>query len=138
MPSIYEVQVGQRFSFEVYPVSVLGNNFQDVRLEGIISAQTAAAYGIDIQALHANVFPTLPSGTVPNDPFQYNYIRVRFPSGEYTVLGIPWIRSDTIVISTGGKVTMVFQDKTPTDIDNMLLALSANGYKPDSIAVTDT
>jgi len=135
MPSIYDVQIGQRFSFEVYPTSVLGNNFQDVRLEGILSARAAASYGVDIEALHANVYPTLPEGTTPNDPFQYSYIRIQHASGEYGVIGIPWIRQDSIVISDGGKVVLTFNDKTQSDLDMILLALSSNGYRPDDIQV---
>ncbi len=82
MTSIYDIQIGQRFSFEVYPSAILGNNFQDVRLEGIVSARTAAAYGVDIQALHANVYPTLPAGMAPNDPIQYPYVRIQHQNGE--------------------------------------------------------
>ena len=133
---IYDVQINQRFSFEVYPTAVLGNNFKDVRLEGIISARTAAAYGADIEALHANVYPTLPAGTVPNDPFQYGYIRIQYPSGEFAILGIPWIRPDSIQLSTGGRITLSFEDKTQADLERMLLALSSNGYRPDDIKVT--
>lgn len=72
MTTIYDVRIGQRVSFEVYPAAVLGNNFKDVRLEGIISARTAASYGMDIQALHANVYPTLP--------------RVRFPTTRFNTI----------------------------------------------------
>lgn len=135
MPGIYEVQIGQRFSFEVYPTSILGNQFQDVRLEGILSARSAASYGVDIEALHANVYPTLPQGSTPNDPFVYGYIRIQYPSGEFAVLGIPWIRQDTIQIATGGRITLTFEDKTQADLDRMLLSLSSNGYRPDGINV---
>lgn len=135
MPSIYDVQIGQRFSFEVYPTSIIGNNFQDVRLEGILSARAAASYGVDIEALHANVYPTLPQGSAPNDPFQYSYIRIQYPSGEYAVLGIPWIRQESIAISNGGKLTLSFEDKTQVDLDRILMALSSNGYRPDAVNV---
>lgn len=136
MPSIYDVTIGQRFSFEVYPVAVLGNAYKDVRLEAIVSARTAASYGVDIQALHANVYPSLPPGSTPNDPFQYNYVRIEHVSGEFEVIGIPWIRQETIEISAGGKITIVFNDKTSSDLDHILLALSSNGYSPDDIKVS--
>jgi len=134
MTAISDVQIGQRFSFDVYPAAVLGNNFRDVRLEAIISARTAASYGVDIQALHANVYPTLPPG-VPDDPFQYSYVRVEMKSGEFTVIGVPWIRAETIAISASGKATLVFTDVTQTDIDRILLACSSNGYSPASVNV---
>lgn len=136
MPSIYDVQIGQRFSFQVYPEAILGYRYQDVRLEGIISARTAVAYGFDIQALHANVYPSLPPGQVPNDPYQYNYVRIQHPSGEFEILGVPWIRPESIEISTGGRIVMSFDDKTQMDLDRILAALSSNGYRPDDVKVT--
>jgi len=135
MPSIYDVQIGQRFSFEVYPTSIIGNNFQDVRLEGILSARAAASYGFDIEALHANVYPTPPQGSAPNDPFQYSYIRIQYPSGEYAIVGVPWIRQESIVISSGGTIHLTFDDKTQSDLDRILMALSSNGYRPDDVKV---
>lgn len=131
--SLLDVQLGQRFSFEVYPAAVLGNNFRDVRMEAMLNARTAASFGVDIQALHANVYPTLPEGSTPNDALQYNYIRVQYQSGEYAVIGVPWIRPESIVISAGGKLVLTFMDKTQTDIDRIMLALSSNGYRPDDI-----
>lgn len=132
MPSINEIQIGQRFSFEVYPSSVLGNNFKDVRLEGRLSARLAISYGVDVVSMHANVYPTLPAGT-PNDPMQYEYIRIQYPSGEFMVLGVPYIRPETIMVSTGGIIDLSFQDKTQADLERILQALSANGFKPDLV-----
>jgi len=134
MATLHDVQIGQRFSFEVYPTAILGNNFKDVRLEGILSARTALASGVDIESLHRNVYPSLPAG-VPNDPFQYNFIKIQHANGEYTYIGVPYIRSDSIEVSTGGTINLVFQDKTQTDLDRILLALSASGYAPDSTSL---
>lgn len=134
MPSIYEVQIGQKLSFDVYPVSVLGNAFDNVLLEGIISARAAMQYGFDIVALHANIAPSLPDPK-PADAFQYNYIRIQLVSGEFNVLGIPWINQSTIEIQGGGKFTLTFDDTSPQDRDRIVLALSSNGFKPSSTRV---
>lgn len=135
MPSIYDVQINQRFSFDVFPTAVIGNNFRDVRLEGIINARTAAAYGFDVEAMHQAVYPSLPQG-VPNDPYGYGYIRIQYPNGSFDVVGIPWIRQETIQISTGGQVTMTFENATQADLDRMLNALSANGFRPNDVRVS--
>ena len=126
---ISNIQIGQRFSFEVYPSAIMGNNFKDVVLEGSLSPDMAKAFGIDIVSLHANVYRTLPS-TVPNDPTKYNYVRVRHPNGQYSVVGIPYIRPDSIVISTQGVLNLRFDGVTQADQTRILNALSANGYKP--------
>ena len=126
---ISNIQIGQRFSFEVYPSAIMGNNFKDVVLEGSLSPDMAKAFGIDIVSLHANVYRTLPS-TVPNDPTKYNYVRVRHPNGQYSVVGIPYIRPDSIVISTQGVLNLRFDGVTQADQTRILNALSANGYAP--------
>lgn len=130
------VQIGQRFSFEVYPSAVLGNNFKNVRLVGTFDARVAQSFGEDIVAMHANVYPTLPTGTVPNDAFQYNYFRIQYPNGEFQLLGIPWVRQDSIVVATSGRLTLVFDDVSPTDQDRIIVALSSNGYKPNSMEMS--
>ncbi len=132
MPSIRDVNLNQVFSFEVYPTNVIGNNFRNVRLEGIFNAKGAMAFGMDVEAMHAAIYPALPAG-VPNNPFDYDYIRIQFPNGEYTMIGIPWIRQETIQISTAGQVVLVFENKTDVDIERMVNALSANGYRPDDV-----
>lgn len=126
---ISNIQIGQRFSFEVYPSSIMGNNFKDVVLEGVLSPDMARAFGIDIVSLHANVYRTLPS-TVPNDPTKYNYIRVRHQNNSFSVVGIPYVRPDSVVISTHGVLNLRFDGVTQQDQTRILNALSANGYSP--------
>lgn len=133
MMKINEVGINNRFSFEVYPTSRLGNQFKNVRLEAILNAQTAVNSGVDIVSLHANIYPSLPSGTVPNDPYQYSYMRIQHPSGEYSTLGIPWVREETIVISESTQIVLTFNNRTEEDLSRIVLALQSNGYSPDYV-----
>ena len=132
MTTLSEVQIGQRFSFQVYPTAIIGNSFADVTMEGNISADIARAYGFDIYSMHANVYPTLPAGT-PNDPTQYSYVMVRMANNERQIIGVPWIRQDSITISTGGTFQLTFSNKTQLDLERAIAALSANGQMPDAI-----
>ena len=125
---ITQVQIGQRLSFEVYPSAILGN-FKDVVLDGFLSADSARAFGLDIYALHANVYRTLPS-TTPNDPTQYAYVRVKHPNGTYSILGIPYIRPESIRLSTHGVLTLRFDGVSQQDQTRILNAVSASGYTP--------
>ena len=136
MTSIYECRPNQRVSFEVYPTTVIGNNFRDVRLEGILSAQSATETGLDIRALHMAVYPSLPQGT-PNNPFSYDWIKIQHVNGSYETIGIPWIRPDSVTLSVGGRITLVFEDKTQQDLERIQSALSANGYRPDDVRVDE-
>ena len=125
---IHQIQIGQRFSFEVYPSAILGS-FRDVVLDGRLSADGARAFGLDVDALHANVYRTLPP-TVPNDPNAYEYLRIRHTNGAYQILGVPFIRPESIQVSTHGVLHLRFDDISQVDQSRILNALSASGYTP--------
>ncbi|ARV77214.1 hypothetical protein FDI21_gp043 [Pseudomonas phage Noxifer] len=127
--AITEIQIGQRFSFEVYPSAILGNNFKDVTLEGFISPSMAQAFGEDIYSKHSNCYRTLPT-TVPNDPLKYNWMRVKHQNGQFSILGVPYVRPDSVQVSTQGVLNLRFDGVNQTDQTRILEALSANGYKP--------
>lgn len=135
MHDIEKLGPGKRISFEVYPSSIIGNNFKEVYLEGVIDPTLALAHGIDIEAYHAKVYPTLPQGTAPDNAFGYNYVRVRYPNGASEVIGVPWIRPETLQILQGGRIILTFEDKTQSDLDRILQILSANGMSPADVHV---
>ncbi len=130
-----QIQIGQRFSFEVYPSAILGNNFKDVVLEATLSPDGARSFGADIHALHANVYRTLPA-TVPNDPLRYNYIRVKHPNGQYSIVGVPYIRPNSIEVSTNGVLDLRIENVNQSDLTRILNALAANGYTPTLAKIT--
>lgn len=123
-----QLQLGQKFSFEVYAASIMGH-FKDVVLDSQLSPDGARAFGLDIYALHANVYKTLPS-TVPNDPTAYGYIRVRHPNGTYSIVGIPHIRPDSIQLVSYGVLHLRFNNINQQDQQRILNAVTANGYTP--------
>jgi len=129
MTSLQEIQIGQRFSFEVYPSAILGNSYKDVILEGFISPSMAQAFGQDIAALHANVYRTLPAST-PNDPLKYNWMRVKHPNGSFSTLGVPYVRPESVVVATTGVLDLRILDVSPADQTRILQMLSANGFTP--------
>lgn len=133
--SIHDVKTGQRVSFSVYPVAVLPNTFKDVIYEGSFSAAVASNLGRDIQSMHANAYASLPEGTVPDDPTQYEWMSVLYPSGKREIIGVPYVRASSVVISGGGTLTLVFKDKTSADIEQIQLALSAIAHTPDKTSV---
>jgi hypothetical protein len=127
--SINDIQIGQRFSFEVYPSAILGNGFKDVTLEGFISPSMAQAFGMDIAAMHANVYRTLPA-TTPNDPLKYNWMRVKHQNGQFSTIGVPYVRPESVVVATEGVLDLRFTGVTAADQTRILNALAANGYTP--------
>lgn len=134
MTAIRDINIGQRFSFQVYPTSIIGTGFQDVRLEGHLRGSAVALYGIDIASMHANVYPTLPAGT-PDDPYQYPWIRVQHRNGGYSVVGVPWIVPESIEIGQGSRRLLTWNDMSEDEMDLALMALSGVGLKPDNVQV---
>jgi hypothetical protein len=119
-------------NFSVYPSAILAANFTSVRVEAIIDAETARLLGFDPWSMHVNVYPTLPEG-VPDDPNDYLFVRVKFNSGETTILGIPWIREDSIEQVSYTTISLKIPNVGPGDVDKVVKALSANGYSASDV-----
>jgi hypothetical protein len=132
---ISSLQPGQYVSFDVYPETILGNTYKRVRVAGILDAETAGIT-TDIVARHAQVYPSLPEGSAPDDPFGYNYLRIvhSAENGERSeVIGIPWIRPESVTTTESQTLTLFFAEVTAADINRILNAVRANGYPPTKI-----
>lgn len=131
--NIQTVEPGTRLSFEVYPTSIIGNTFENVKMKGIYDPTTARRFGADIESLHANIYPTLPQGSTDDDPYSYNYVEIEQPSGERKIIGVKWIKPESIKIQSTSRVTMVFEDMSPTNLERVRQSLSAIGVTPSSV-----
>lgn len=87
--------MGQTITFEVYPSSVIGTRFKNAIVRSI--SDHTGVTGFNPAVMHANVFATLPSGTV-DDFRKYNYLRLELENGNITFVGIPWIISNSVQV----------------------------------------
>lgn len=131
MANIQDISIGAKISFELYPSAQYGNNYKNITLTAIFNSNIARTLGLDIVAANQQVFQSLPTGT-PNDPTQYDYFQVAFSNGETAILGAPWIRQGTLVVHTGKKLTMVFDDIDMRGKDLLVAACQAQGYNPSA------
>jgi hypothetical protein len=131
----YNYQIGQVLSFDMYPAPVLGNNFENATVLAIMDQSTANQI-IDTVGNHIKVYDYLkPQGT-PNDPSQYNYIKIRTQSGIVTALGMPWINESTIVAATAQVITALISGVTAADIPRVQNALITNGFTNLKVTVS--
>lgn len=120
------------YSFEVYPIAILGTAFKNVKVLSILDPETAEASGLDIRAMHAQVYPSLPAST-PNDPTKYNYVKVKLPSGQNQILGMAWIVENTIESVSLGKFIVELDNIASSEQQSIINALTANGKKVTKI-----
>jgi len=114
------------YSFEVYPPR-LGNLFQNVTVMAELDFDSANQE-IDVQAMHADFRASVPD--IPADPRDYNYLKLRMPSGQITVIGIPWINDATVQeVTSNTIVAEISGGVTTADIPRIIAALGQNGYR---------
>jgi hypothetical protein len=122
----YSFEIKGVYNFDVYPTAILGDDFDNVTILAILDYETALQTA-DIPAIHTNVFPYLPSG-IPDDPSQYDYVRIRTASGSATILGIPWINLDTLELVESRRMTVKIEGVSSSDVERVRIALVQNGF----------
>ena len=118
---------GDICSFTIYPNGLIPGNFKNCIFRDRLSYQSVRLFGYDAAATHANVYPTLPSGTV-NDPTNYDWLTFEMENGELQILGEPWIKQDSVVTENKTPVIATIYDRDEETIDQVKLALSSLGY----------
>jgi len=122
----YPFKIKNTYSFDVYPATILGSAFQNVTILGILDYQSALSLA-DIDSLHVNVFPFLPAG-LDDNPDATEYLKIRTSSGIETVLGLNWIREETIVEVQSLKGVFIVDGINSMDVAKIILAIQQNGY----------
>lgn len=133
MANSSQFNLGSVYDLTTFAPALLGT-FRNVRVEGIVDHRAASQY-IDPAAYHANVYGTLPANTAPNDYRRYYYLILLMPNGTRTALGLPWVDGSTVTLKERNKITIHVEDVGPDDIENLKLALSANGYRAVTIDI---
>jgi hypothetical protein len=122
------------YSFDVYPVAILGNNYKNVKVVSILDRESANQF-VDTQALHLQIYPYLPAGT-PNDPDAYDYVKLKMPNGNIVVLGMAWINLSTITTVDSRTITVKLLEVNSTDVPRIRDVLVANGFNRMEITVS--
>lgn len=128
--------VGKRYNFEVYAPNILGS-FKNVTVLGIVDSSMANREA-DVYALHIQIFSYLPPGSI-NDPTKYDYVIVRNENGSRTILGIPFIRTNTIEEVGSKRITVTIGGSvTSADVTRVRAALVANGFTELDVQISDS
>lgn len=123
------------YSFDIHPRAYFDTDFNNVRVLGTVGSEIASKYA-DIYALHAQVYTTLPYGT-PNDPTAFNYLLIRTSTGSTTIVGIPWIKENTITLIESRTMLVTIDNISASDINKVRNALVQNGFNSIAIQIVN-
>lgn len=118
----------ERWSFEVYPVTLLPTPFKKVKiLIGSMDADTARSLA-DPDPDHAAYLPLLPPGTSKSAD-AYSYVYVQLQTGEKVVVSEAWIKPETIQKVEGVRITAVVEDESTATVELIRQMFATNGLK---------
>ncbi len=125
-----ELKTKSIYSFEVYPVPVLGNSFFGVTV--LISSMTeevARAQGFNTAEMHAQVYPFIPAEVgCPDDPAAYEYALIKTQTGAKAFIGLPWIKESSLQLITSQQLRMVVDSVNAEDVQKIRNAMAQMGF----------
>lgn len=133
---IGDAKYGDLVTFTVYPAQIIGNDFQYVKVIGIVSAQVAESLGLNAYTLHQQVYPILPRGSVPNNADEYDFLLIEMQNGTKMAIGKPWIDINTLQIHVQNKATLILTNISAEKLQIVREALSANDVQIVSLEIT--
>lgn len=128
MDILSNLRIGDEVSFELRVSSVLGQNYDHVKVVGIVPANACHYFGSDVYAIHEQVFKLLPDGSVKNDPESYQYILVEDLNGQKRVIGLPWINESTIKVHLRKVAVFTVPDIKQEDVVKIRDVIARYGY----------
>lgn len=120
-------QIGSTYSFNTYAPDLLGTNYQNVVVAGIMDAGSVQQLGFDVVGNNQQVYPSLPPGT-PSDPTKYTYLRLKMQSGVYQAIAVPWIDDSSVQLIQAQNLQVLIANIDPAQWqDRVRLALVQMG-----------
>ena len=114
-------------TFSVYPTSVLGTGFRNMKVMMLMDEASARQF-VDTRAMHAKVFSSLPAGT-PTVPDDFTFVKLLNPAnGAISYIALEWINEATIVVETTRIMRLTIENVSAEDRPRIIAALSSNGF----------
>lgn len=120
-------QLGKTYSFNVYGGHLMTETFKNTTVLAILDYDSARAF-LDLLQMHRQLWAFIPNGLAPNDPAQYNYLKLRMANGDTTVVGIPWINDSSVELVTSQTAVVTIDGVSAMDLTRIRNALVQNGF----------
>lgn len=126
MPTIDSSYLDSKITFDLFPAAIIGTTFKSATVNAILDYGIASMLK-DVDALHAQVYATLPNGTI-RDPKQLKYIKFTLANGKTEIIADAWIVPTSIVVENVKDFRITLSAVNPTDRERVKVLLSANGF----------
>lgn len=127
-------QLRKVYNFDMFNPALLGTSYKGATVLGIMDFESAMREA-DVQSTHINTYSYLPPGT-PNDPRQYDYVRIKTTTGQILVLGMAWIKGETVTVVDSRIITVKIFNVTAGDLPKVRDALVQNGFNNPEITIS--
>lgn len=132
MTTFNDINIGDTISFETVAPSTLQLKYTQVKFAGLTSAAVARGFD-DVASLHRALYQSMDQSTVKDDFRSYDYVMFQDPNSEnpevVQVLGVPWIRADTLTVSGHQDLSLIFPSLSPDRQQYLFQVLRANGFR---------
>ena len=121
-----QLTINSYYSFLTRAPGILGATYSNMRLVSVMTYDLARNF-IDINAMHANIYPTLPSG-FPDNPQGYTYYMFKTENGENAVFADIWIDTGSITEKSSQSIMVEINKISNSDITRIQTTLTSMGY----------
>ena len=128
MAILGKFEINDVISFDLHVSAIITQDYENVKVKGLIPATACRFFNMDPYATHAQVYRMLPQGTVRDDPESYSYLIVETVDGQERVVGLPWINIDTIKVHTRQTVRYEIEGIAQEDITLIRDVIARYGY----------
>jgi len=135
--SYTDLKKGAIVDFNVVAPEILGEGFTSCKITSVLDEDDANRLGLDVKAMHQNLYPLVKGNGIPDNPSAYDFVKVTKLNGSSTILWVPWIIESTIAVVARNKIQVIIEDVGTTDIAVVKAALESNGYPTAVVTLID-
>lgn len=135
--SYTDLKKGAIVDFNVVAPEILGEGFTSCKITSVLDEDDANRLGLDVKAMHQNLYPLVKANGIPDDPSTYDFVKVTKVSGGTAILWVPWIIESTIAVVSRNKIQVILEDVGSDDVAIVKAALESNGYKNAVVTLID-
>jgi len=136
--SYTDLKKGAIVDFNVIAPEILGEGFSSCKITSVLDADDANRLGLDVKAMHQNLYPLVKGNGIPDDPSAYDFVKVTKTNGSSTILWVPWIIESTIAPVSRNKIQVIIEDVGANDIKIIKAAMESNGYPAAVVTLIDS